>query len=381
MDILEELETPKEVNYIGVFLTLDCNLDCSYCINDPGQTGRRRATFDDNHRTLSPGEWVRGLSRIQKSSDLPITLQGGEPILYAKGKGLGHILDRVEHHFDLLTNLTIPPEKLASAINHRQDRLRRDAPYPSVRVSYHPAEMERLWNGRGFVELVERCLALSDYGFNVSPDKITSDVGIYMLEHPDHKNVEHLRATAADKVPFETKEFLGRHDGRLYGTYLYPFSTDLVASGVHHRPLDCECRTSELLIDPLGFVWGCHFYLYESWKSGGPGRQFTALEAEKFRFAKHVDVLFGGDDLRPIGHILDPDFSLHTIRIFRHCPFYGRCVGCDTKLKNDRFQSLDDRNIPHTSVDIRNIRMPETVLAHIDDKDGVDRFLHPDTAP
>ena len=53
----------------------------------------------------------------------------------------------------------------------------------------------------------------------------------------------------------------------------------LIARGIAAQPLTCECRTTELLLDPLGFVWGCHFYLYQNWEHGGPKQQFAQLAA------------------------------------------------------------------------------------------------------
>lgn len=361
---LEPLALPPALNYIAVFLTLDCNLNCGYCINDPDQTGDRRALFHEAHTALPPEDWVRGLARIPFSADLPITLQGGEPMLYWGSKGLGEILAGLPHYFDLLTNLALKPEKFVHILNGQQAKLQRDAPYPSIRVSYHPEEMERTWHGRGFEELVDRCTALAGYGFRVSPTKAESDVGIYMVAHPDNIVTPRMTAAYRERVPFETKEFLGVANNQLFGTYLYPFSTDLIAKHVYPRTLECECRTSELLLDPLGFVWRCHFYLYEAWKTKRPQEEFAALQELDCRYRENIDKLFPNTRLKPIGHILDPDFTMDALREFRPCSYYGRCIGCDTKVKNNRFQSLYDQNIPHTSVEIRNIEMPQELLSH-----------------
>ena len=66
-----------------------------------------------------------------------------------------------------------------------------------------------------------------------------------------------------------------------------------------------------------------------------------------------------------IGHLLDPAFETSDLATFRPCPSYGSCVGCDTKIKNDRFQSLDDANQPHTSVEIRNIEVPQELAQRL----------------
>lgn len=374
---LPPLVLPENLNYIAVFLTLDCNLNCAYCINDPDQGGQRRELFHNPDTALPPQDWIRGLSRIPCSGDLPITLQGGEPMLYWGSRGLGEILAGLPHYFDLLTNFALTPERFARALDGQQAKLQRNAPYPSIRASYHPQEMERAWKGRGFEELVERCAALADFGFRVSPVKAESDVGIYMVAHPDNAVTPRMRAAFQGRVPFETKEFLGMHNGQLFGSYLYPFSTHLAAANIYPRALNCECRTSELLLDPLGFVWGCHFYLYEAWKNGDAAREFPLLRQMGYRFNLNSGKLFTGQALRPTGHILDADFTMETLREFRHCSCYGRCVGCDTKVKNNRFQSLDDMNVAHTSVEIRNIGMPPELRDHPDILPHQRKYLRP----
>jgi len=378
------LKLPESLNYIGLFLTLECNLNCSYCINDPQQAGRRASIFpilSAGIKSMSPELWAKGLARIPYSPELPITLQGGEPMLYWKGQGLGLLLEQVPHYFDLLTNFAMQPEHFVQNLRGQQKKLQRDAPYPSIRVSYHAEEMNRTWKGHGFEELVRRCTALADHGFRVSPQKSESDVGIYMVAHPENKVTAGMEATYRDRVPFETKEFLGVNGQELYGHYLYPFSTDLISRGFAKQTLECECRTTELLLDPLGFVWGCHFYLYQSWEQGGPKLQFAALAEREFAFSQCAAPLFAKEDYAPIGHILDPDFTVDALTEFRPCSHYGRCVGCDTKIKNDRFQSYYDQGIPHTSVQMRNIRLPADLLQQVKNQERIAPYLHADYRP
>ena len=253
------LELPPTLNYIGAFLTMDCNLSCLYCINDPEQGGRRRELFHDS-KTLPPSDWIRIFNRIPFSDDLPITLQGGEPTMYWKARGIGEILEGVEHYFDLLTNFAITPEIFVKHLRGQQDKLRRGSmlnlPLQSIRVSYHDQEMKRVWK-TGINELVRRCEGLREFGFEVSADKEHTDVCIYMVGHPDN-----VAPKINGDVLFEVKPFLGVHDGKLYGDYLYPHSTDLISRELYPHTLDCECRTTELLIDPVGNVWDCHFHLY-----------------------------------------------------------------------------------------------------------------------
>ena len=72
---LKPIKIPEHYNYVAAFLTLACNLKCSYCINHFGKDG-----FEKKH--LTGEEWVRGLNRIISRDDLPLTLQGGEPSLH-----------------------------------------------------------------------------------------------------------------------------------------------------------------------------------------------------------------------------------------------------------------------------------------------------------
>lgn len=348
--MLPALNLPPSLNYVAVFLTMGCNLNCGYCINDPAQDGTRNIKFPlkvrGERREMSPKEWALALNRIPVRDDLPLTLQGGEPTLYQGGMGIGAFIGDTDHHYDLLTNFALTPLQFSASLLGNQHKFQRDAPYPSIRVSYHPEEMERTWKGRGFEELVARCEGLEEFGFDVSPVKSESDVGIYMVAHPDNKVTTRMVEAYCDRVPFETKEFLGVHEGKLYGTYKYPNSIDRATT------LACECRTSELLIDPLGFVWGCHAYLYETWAGHGPQREFQALEERGFRYTPD---LFTGK-FQPTGHMLDPAFGAEAMQAFHPCSHYGRCIGCDTKVKNNRFQSLDDMGEAHTSVEIRNIK-------------------------
>lgn len=357
---LPKLQLPKSLNYIGVFLTMGCNLQCHYCINIPTsnqELNDRSNLFPilnaKHHIGLTPEQWIEGLSRIPNREDLPITVQGGEPTIYY---GLNHIIEEVPHYLDILTNMG--NMKIFKNISDKSiHKLQRKAPYPSIRVSWHKDEMERTWKD-GFKELVRRCEELKDYGFNVSPIKSESDVGIYMVAHPSNQLPD--ENLWRGKVPFETKEFLGVHDGELYGHYAYKHSTDLISRGIYHKPLECECRTSELLIDPYGFIWGCHHDLYKVWSNLTDINKlhFDYIQKSNFRYKQCKDYVYWKDSIEPIGHILDPEFSMDDLQIFRKCYHYGECVGCDVKLKNDRTQSKDDRGVIHTSVEIKNIKWP-----------------------
>jgi hypothetical protein len=179
-------------------------------------------------------------------------------------------------------------------------RFTREAPYAAIRVSYHPGQND-------IDDLIAKTFKLQDAGFRI---------GLYGIEHPDATIRRHIleiqERCLGLGLDFRLKEFLGEHDGRMYGTFKY----DGCVQGETLK--SCECRTTEIIVDPAGQVYKCHSDLYN-------GRN-------------------------TIAHILDEDFSEDSIDEFRECDFYGNCNPCDVKVKTNRFQVFG-----HTSVEIRNV--------------------------
>jgi len=284
---------PKEHhNYVAFFLTLACNLACPYCINRHDTAlppaGRGHMSADD---------WIAAANRLVLRPDLPLTLQGGEPTLYA---GFYRFVNEVKPdiQMDLMTNLMFDVD--AFIRNVPVWRFTREAPYAAIRVSYHPGQND-------LDDLIAKTTALQQAGFRV---------GLYGIEHPDPPLRAHILAAQkrclALGLDFRLKEFLGEHNGTMYGTFKY---AGCVAAK-HLR--QCRCRTSEIIVDPAGNVYKCHADLYN-------GRN-------------------------PIAHILDAGFNEDSIDEFRACSHYGTCNPCDVKVKTNRFQVFG-----HTSVEIRNI--------------------------
>jgi hypothetical protein len=215
-------------NYVAFFLTFSCNLNCDYCINTYNMSTRRMSQH------LKPSEWIRAASRLVLRDDLPLTLQGGEPTLY---NGFYEIVNDVkaEIKMDLMTNLQFDVAEFIRKVP--VERFIREAPYAPIRVSYHPSKMN-------LEDLIHKTLLLMDSGFRV---------GIYGIEHPDKKIMSKV-LIAKEKcqkvgIDFRTKEFLGFYDGTLYGTYKYP-------DGVGNNKLKrCFCKTTELLVDPAGYIY------------------------------------------------------------------------------------------------------------------------------
>src|SRR5450631_1241404 len=274
---------PDSYNYIGVFLTLDCNLHCSYCIN----------RFNGNlssFRMLTGEDWILGLKRMVPRPDLPVSLQGGEPTLHPD---FFNIVNGIMsgQNIDLLTNLEFDPDCFMRNIS--PERMRRNSPYASIRVSYHPEVMNIEY-------LAERVLKLQANGYHI---------GVWGVLHPGfYEEIMWAQKYCTGlSIDFRTKEFLGEYNGTMYGHLSFQDACD------RKTPRQVECRTTELLIGPGGDVFRCHADLYN------------------------------GENA--VGHILDPHFVIEAS--FKSCNNYGCCNPCDVKLKTNRFQEFG-----HTSVKI-----------------------------
>lgn len=289
---MREHQVPSDYNYIGVFLTLGCNYDCFYCLNHHGK-------FISKRKIMSVHEWASGLSSLKITGDLPVTLQGGEPTLYPN---FYELISKIPStiNIDLLTNLTFKIEEFIAKVDPR--RMTRSAPYPSIRVSYHPSEVD-------LDVIYKKTKKLSDLGYSI---------GVYGIEHPSfvEKNRRARELFLNNGIIFKTKEFLGYERGILFGNYVDPKATD----GIRKTR---ECYVNELLIDPSGNVFRCHRDLYSN--------QFS------------------------IGNILDNQITLEDKP--RLCDRYGECHPCDVKVKTNRFQVFG-----HTSAQISEgvFRFPST---------------------
>lgn len=283
---MNPINLSKNFNYVAAFLTFACQLRCPYCINHHGGdlVKGRRMTGDD---------WISGINRLTLPPDLPVTLQGGEPTVH---KDFYEIVDgiRPDIHIDLLTNLEFDVIEFSNRV--APTRMKREAPYASIRVSYHRGQSK-------FTEQLGKVVFLAKKGYSI---------GVWAIDHPDYHEelLEAQRLSWAQGVDFRLKEFLGPHKGEVHGTYRY---SDAVNS---HSLRYCECKTSELLIAPDGNIFRCHSDLY----------------------ANRI----------PVGHIHNRENPL--IGRDLPCAVYGKCNSCDIKNKTNRFQEGG-----HSSVIIRNI--------------------------
>lgn len=287
---MKEILIPQDYDYVGVYLTQACHLACDYCITHHHGAKYRGLKF----KSLSPQEWVTGLNRLDLPEDTPISLQGGEPFLY---KGLDYILENCKHKIDIMTAL--PP----NVTRHFFEKLKtlewnkRQAPYPTIRVSYHPGQHD-------YRDLVKRIASLQDL----------VSIGLYYLEPPAirKEEVDELKKYAEKYgVELRSKQFLGDYKGKSYGQFLYAGAVEGKKQGV-----TVFCKNTVVPIAPDGNIYRCHSDLY---------------------FQRHDFAL---------GNILDEDFVFskeHSL-----CENYGLCSECDVKVKTNRYQQFG-----YTSVHIR----------------------------
>lgn len=293
-ETLKQIKPKEQHNYTAFFLTLACNLKCPYCIN-LHDGGARHNKAGRTH--LGADEWIKAANRLVLRQGLPLTLQGGEPTLH---KGFYRIVNEVKHEIkmDLMTNMMFDVDEFIR--NVPVWRFTREAPYAAIRVSHHPGQ-------NNIDDLIRKTVELQEAGFRI---------GLYGILQPDGEMREYILETQEKclelGIDFRTKEFLGEWKGELYGTFKYEGAV------CGDKLQACECRTTELLVDPAGQVYRCHSDLYE-------GRS-------------------------PMAHILDADFTEEALDKFRPCSFYGNCNPCDVKVKTDRFQVFG-----HTSCEIRNL--------------------------
>lgn len=226
---MNSITLPPYYNYIEAYLTYDCNMTCTYCLNHYHQL--------ICPRPMTTQLWIHALKRLPATIELPITLGGGEPTLYP---GFYDIVQALPNGtLDLLTNGTFDAEEFMSKVP--PERFNRGAKYASIRVSLHPTtDLNLVFRNMDMLNL---------NGYSI---------GMWAVDHP---TMTSLLLKAHDicqdlGIDFRVKEFLGMYKGKLYGKYKYPS-----ALGKEHGST-VLCKSSELLIAPDGKVFRCHSDLY-----------------------------------------------------------------------------------------------------------------------
>lgn len=268
---MKEIILPAEVNYVAAFLTLRCQLMCSYCIN-------RHGDFIIPSE-MTPDDWIKGLSRIETRADLPISIQGGEPTTYP---GFYQVVNSLhfQHrkHLDLLTNGMFDLRDFCSQVP--TNVFKRNAKYASIRFSYHPKMSP--------VALALKVWELQNRGY---------EVGIWGLDNNSNLNKPMKHLCECLNLDFREKEFLSHKDG----TYKYPEAID------RKEPKNVWCKTNELLVGPSGHIYRCHSDLYRN--AGWVGHildeavpNFIFRECSNYGFCSPCDVKLKTNRLQEFGY-------------------------------------------------------------------------------
>jgi len=302
---MKKIILQESYSYVSAFLTFRCDLNCSFCVNNASSKDFQRNAFIE----LSGEEWVEALNRIDPPKGIPFSFMGGEPSLH---KDFIFILNNIkpEPGIDIVTNLWWKEHKVNEFIDKvSPEKINNHAPFPSIRVSYHPEQM-----GEGG-KILENTEKLMNAGF---------DIGIESIMYPSPDQLEALERMAirckSKGISFRPKSFIGTYKGKddfgrsfsiNYGNYSkYPGAV------FSEKTLECMCKISNLLINPSGDIYRCQ-----------------------------RDLLLKENSL---GNLLDPDLKVENK--YRKCYNYGQCHLCDVKVTTDYKQELG-----HTLVEIREI--------------------------
>lgn len=272
------IKLPPSKAYCEAYLTLRCNYNCAYCINEYTGVRRRR-------NELSAKEWIAALNNID-FGNVPLTFGGGEPTIHP---GFYEIVNglRPDIKIDLLTNGTFDVSMFMQELTPSRFTKKEDEPhYKAIRMSYHAGKSDP-------EELARKASDLQAAGYMV---------GIFSINHPNNliENVKMTEVCRRAGVYFFIRDYLGYYDDRLLGSYKYP-------AGLNGNRKKCRCKSSEVLIAPNGQIHRCHRDLYE-----------------------------GENPIGDIGRI-----TFDIVDDFMPCDSYGLCSPCDIKRKISPDLSVD----------------------------------------
>lgn len=269
------------IKNVAFYLTWDCNLSCSYCLNRQGLT-----RYLPKKGRMKPDLWIRAANRFSPPGSPPVVLQGGEPTLYP---GLVRIIRESDPgvSFEIKTNLNFDTEQFMADVPAA--RLAREG----IIATYHPEQMRAR-------DLAPKIKMLRAHGYPLTlyavyPPRLASRAWLLL-------DREILRRHG---IKLHFKPFVGFHRGRVYGEMRYPGAVDSP-----DNLQQVQCRTCEILVGPGGQVYRCYAAMFGGWP--------------------------------PIAHILDDRLSEETIKAWRKCDRYGQCSPCNIKARYDPARGLLD---------------------------------------
>ena len=243
------MRLPNSYNYIGLFLTFRCCYNCSYCIN-----------WKNLVKEVESEYWINCLRNLE--TDLSVTLSGGEPSLY---KGFYEVINEIPQKIDILTNLQFDVVEFKERVS--PDRFDSGKSFAPIRASFHSEFMD-------IEETLRKVDFLMEAGFRI---------GLYCVDHVSN-NYAIKELGKIKWLDFQIKPLL---DNKVKESYV----SNLV-----------KCRTSQLLLNPEGKIFGCHRDLYK--------------RKNEIGFLNNVSKI---------------DFE------YRKCYNVEECHLCDIKIKRDRF--------------------------------------------
>ncbi len=284
-------------SFWGVFLNLDCNLNCHYCIQKislpqkplaryVGRTGRSWISALNAISGRSQRRFLRR-RRIKKLSIL-----GGEPTLY---KDFLYVINNLDKNWKITvtSNFDSPffqnDMKFFKQIKHK-GRLRFNG---SLHFIHTPLER--------FIRNVQK---LKQAGINVHT--------LFLVLHPTYfdKALDCQRRLLQIHHRVKLQRFLGFHQGRLYprqSRYIKEGQKDGISNYALYQEgfgqsqaQEIFCHSDKVLIAPNGDIYNCHYKLYTG----------------------HHDKL---------GNLFEDKVGVHIPRDYFFCRDFGFCNPCDSE--------------------------------------------------
>ena len=290
----------------GVFLNLDCNLNCHYCIQRISLPQKPLA----HYQTSTAKAWVEALNAISNRTQKrflrtrrikKLSILGGEPTIYQDFLYVINNLDK-NWKITITSNFDSPffEQDVFKQIKNKA-RLRFNG---SLHFVHTPLEK--------FIENVQK----------LKKAKILVHT-LFLIAHPGY-----LDQVLAYKIRLQEihprvklQRFLGFYQGNLYPNRKNHEIAEEQRDGISNYDLYREgfgqkkassifCHSDKVLIAPNGDVYNCHYKLYTG----------------------HRDKL---------GNLFDEEVNVHIPREYFLCQDFGFCNPCDSEAH--LFRTLDGK--------------------------------------
>jgi MoaA/NifB/PqqE/SkfB family radical SAM enzyme len=246
-------------SYWAVFLTLNCNYNCEYCVQ---KIYRKTVTYD----LVAGDKWIRALNSITNRTKFrffrrrkikKFAIIGGSPTLHPDFIGIINGLDKY-WLITITTNLGTP------IFNHIDLFLKKLIRRKNLRfnVSLH------LNNCSDPNEFINKIKILRKNKININR--------IFLLAYPPDRlaQVEEYKAKfAREKMRLEIQRFTGFYNGKLYpqeesNLTEYEYEDNIRDYKLYNQACNLEekkriwCKISKVLFAPNGDIYNCHYKLY-----------------------------------------------------------------------------------------------------------------------